>query len=1012
MNSFSRKLLVPIIILVSLSLTAVLFAPAISAVHAAGSPAITIQPSTQGAKPVNSLLTFNVTVQNMPFTFAGWDISVITNPAVLSPQSIAVCNTTACNVQYSDSGGTNFMPGGTDAQCINGTPSGAFNTCTGNDGFGVAHDAFASSGFTGGALLLFTITYKVTGSGTSSVAFPESMTSGTSQNHVLDNNGIDIAASETGGQYGALPPGFTVSASPSTVGPIETINNGGNGTSTVTVTGQNGFTGIVTLTLTPSSGLTAYLNQSTISLSPAHTSGVAILVVNAGAAGNYNVMVIGTSGGTSHSTTVAVSVVDYTVSVSPTSVGPLPAGSGQTATSTVTVTGQNGIVATVSVSLLSSGLVQSSTLSTCSLSASTTSCRGTITVEAASIHGPYFVTEDATSSVSQGAGATSSSTPVDHQTTLTVHVSDFSVDANPPVVGPLNAGQTSTSQIIVTGFDGFSGIVTFTLTPSSSHLSASISPTSVTFGSSPQTATLTVSFDQIGTYDVLVTGHSTGYPDHSVDVTVLANPTVLILPAVQGVTAPGASVSYNVNEVSMPPFAGYDIMVVTNPSVLSPDSIDVSANVLQPGSEITNCVNGGFSANGTPIPLGSPGNLNCGQSDGPGVAHSAFSSSGFYTGDGLLFTIHFVAGTPDFSISASPTTIGITGAGTTGSSTITVTRVTASGTSLALSNDMIFDPNGNTVAHNSINAVYGTTSFTVSLSVAPSTGLTANISPSSITLSDSTPSGTATLTVSASAGGVYSAVVTGTASGLPGTPSHNTNVTVQVTDFTITASPTSLTIPAGSSGTSTITLRGFGDVTLSTSTLPTGVQAMFTPNPVSLTQSNPTGTSTLTITIASSVGKGSFTLTVTGTDGSITHSTTITVTVSAPAVTFTLHWTHHLSLSKNPAGQTYTGAISNGLSSSIVAAFEITGHSLTNPTLTFDVTCGSNGCFNTAGTPANTPGVTYFTVAAGGSTSFSFSQSMTAFVGNKISFTTTIFYGASSPTTQGTSKSGTFAVVA
>src|SRR6266566_2116890 len=199
MNSFSHKLLVPIIVLVSLSLTAVLFAPAISAVHAAGSPAITIQPSTQGAKPVNSLLTFNVTVQNMPFNFAGWDISVISNPAVLSPQSITLCNTTACNVQYSDSGGTNFMPGGTDAQCINGTPSGAFNTCTGNDGIGVAHDAFASSGLAGGALLLFTITYKVTGSGTSSVAFPESMTSGTSQNHVLDNNGIDIVASETGG---------------------------------------------------------------------------------------------------------------------------------------------------------------------------------------------------------------------------------------------------------------------------------------------------------------------------------------------------------------------------------------------------------------------------------------------------------------------------------------------------------------------------------------------------------------------------------------------------------------------------------------------------------------------------------------------------------------------------------------------------------------------------------------------------------------------------------------------
>ena len=183
------------------------FASQVSNVHAQGS-AITIQPSSQASLPVNSLLTFNVTVENMPFNFAGWDITVVTNPAVLSPQSIAVCNTTACNVPYSDSGGTNFMPGGTDAQCINGTPSGAFNTCTGNDGIGVAHDAFASSGFTGGALLLFTITYKVMASGTTNVvlgpdlAHPESTTGTT--NHLFDTSGLDIIASETGGSYNVV----------------------------------------------------------------------------------------------------------------------------------------------------------------------------------------------------------------------------------------------------------------------------------------------------------------------------------------------------------------------------------------------------------------------------------------------------------------------------------------------------------------------------------------------------------------------------------------------------------------------------------------------------------------------------------------------------------------------------------------------------------------------------------------------------------------------------------------
>jgi len=159
---------------------------------------------------VGATFKFNVTVTNTPFNFAGWDITVVTNPAVLSPQSIADCNTSTCNAPYSDSGGTNFMPGGTDAQCINGTPSGAFNPCTGNDGPGVAHDAFASSGFTGGALLLFTITYTVIASGTTNVvlgpdlAHPESTTGTT--NHIFDTSGLDIAADETGGFYGSVAP--------------------------------------------------------------------------------------------------------------------------------------------------------------------------------------------------------------------------------------------------------------------------------------------------------------------------------------------------------------------------------------------------------------------------------------------------------------------------------------------------------------------------------------------------------------------------------------------------------------------------------------------------------------------------------------------------------------------------------------------------------------------------------------------------------------------------------------
>jgi len=101
--------------------------------------------------------------------------------------------------------------------------------------------------------------------------------------------------------------------------------------------------------------------------------------------------------------------------------------------------------------------------------------------------------------------------------------------------------------------------------------------------------------------------------------------------------------------------------------------------------------------------------------------------------------------------------------------------------------------------------------------------------------------------------------------------------------FSLTASPNSLTIADGNSGTSTITVvpaGGFsGSVTLSASGLPSGVTAGFSPNPTSTT-------STLTLTVGSSVAAGTSTITINGTSGSLTASTTIqlTVTASGPIV--------------------------------------------------------------------------------------------------------------------------------
>jgi len=114
-----------------------------------------------------------------------------------------------------------------------------------------------------------------------------------------------------------------------------------------------------------------------------------------------------------------------------------------------------------------------------------------------------------------------------------------------------------------------------------------------------------------------------------------------------------------------------------------------------------------------------------------------------------------------------------------------------------------------------------------------------------------------------------------------------TNFAPQTTpDFSISASPNPITINAGSSGTSTITinsLNGFTSQVTLTSTASGGLTTSL--NPTSIT---PNGTSTLTITVPTSTEVGTYSATVTGISGSIRHSTTITVQTQPPNSKVTL----------------------------------------------------------------------------------------------------------------------------
>lgn len=101
-------------------------------------------------------------------------------------------------------------------------------------------------------------------------------------------------------------------------------------------------------------------------------------------------------------------------------------------------------------------------------------------------------------------------------------------------------------------------------------------------------------------------------------------------------------------------------------------------------------------------------------------------------------------------------------------------------------------------------------------------------------------------------------------------------------DFTISASPTSLTIRQGQQGTSTITTTVSDNfplnssMSLSTSGVPLSTTASFNPNPI---PSPGAGRSTLTLSVGSKTSVGTYTITVTGYGGWIQHTTPITLTV-------------------------------------------------------------------------------------------------------------------------------------
>jgi kumamolisin len=172
--------------------------------------------------------------------------------------------------------------------------------------------------------------------------------------------------------------------------------------------------------------------------------------------------------------------------------------------------------------------------------------------------------------------------------------------------------------------------------------------------------------------------------------------------------------------------------------------------------------------------------------------------------------------------------------------------------------------------------------------------------------------------------GSYSAVagydlVTGWGSPNAGLLAALTGSTTTQPGYTLSASPASVSVAAGSTGSSTITSTvsgGFDSaVTLTASGLPTGVTAAF--SPASITGS---GSSTLTFTVGSTAAAGTYSITVTGTSGSMTETTTVSLTVtSAVTAGFSVSASpSSLSVARSGSGTvTVTTAVTGGFSGAI-----------------------------------------------------------------------------------------------
>jgi subtilase family serine protease len=312
-------------------------------------------------------------------------------------------------------------------------------------------------------------------------------------------NGAALINSLTGS---SPTPGFSLSASPTSVSVVQ----GTSGTSTITSAVTGGFDSVITLSASGQpTGVTIGFNPS--SITGAGTSTMTMTVASSTATGTYSITVTGSAGGTTETTAVSLTVTavaspSFSISVSPTSVSVVQGNSGSSTITTTVSGGFNSAIA-LSASGQPTGVTVSFNPTAIAAPGSGTSTM-TMQVASTTATGTYTITVTGT-----GGGIT-------HTATVSLTVTgtttgNFTISVSPPA-GYLYQGTSGYAVITTTVSGGFSSAIALTASGQPTGVTVSFSPASIAApGSGRSDMNLSVSRTAApGTYPITITGTGGG----------------------------------------------------------------------------------------------------------------------------------------------------------------------------------------------------------------------------------------------------------------------------------------------------------------------------------------------------------------------------------------------------------------------------------------------------------------------------------------------------------------------